>query len=211
MDSYRTAAVFSTPFTGPVHRNGIHPAPRADRGLGAPSTWERTSGSRKSPLIRATEGTVRERIPPRMEIRRGAPLESPHVLLLIDDDERSLIEGLGDRARERAPRYETDLMLGAGSIRGWALDREEDWAYPSPPAWSAWAERAASRYATGEKESTDASVPAFALPLRRRRRQPLTGHRQGRLGRVQSRPRLRRGPHGASRPLGPGGGGEHLR
>jgi hypothetical protein len=81
------------------------------------------------PLIRATEGTVPERIPPRMEIRRGAPLESPHVLLLIDDDERKLIEGLGERARARKARYETNLMLGAGSIRGWALDEEEDWNY----------------------------------------------------------------------------------
>ena len=42
--------------------------------------------------IRPTEGTIVERLPPRMDIRRGAPLELPHILLLIDDPKRSVIE-----------------------------------------------------------------------------------------------------------------------
>jgi hypothetical protein len=80
------------------------------------------------PLIRATEGTVPERLPPRVEIRRNAPLETPHILLLIDDREDALIPALGRRAKGAAPLYQTPLMLGGGEIAGWALDTEADWA-----------------------------------------------------------------------------------
>ncbi|HPS48045.1 MAG TPA: DUF1015 family protein, partial [Flexilinea sp.] len=52
--------------------------------------YNRTSTS----WIRATEGTVAERIPPRVRIREGAPLEVPHILVLIDDDQKRLIEPL---------------------------------------------------------------------------------------------------------------------
>ena len=45
-------------------------------------------------LIRATEGTVLSRIPPRVRVRRDAPIELPHVMLLIDDPERTVIEPL---------------------------------------------------------------------------------------------------------------------
>ena len=81
------------------------------------------------PLIRATEGTVKERLPPRMEIRRGAPLELPHILLLIDDEDDSLIPALGETARTRPPLYETPLMMNSGAVTGWALDTEEAWAF----------------------------------------------------------------------------------
>ncbi|MDR2500870.1 MAG: DUF1015 domain-containing protein [Treponema sp.] len=80
------------------------------------------------PLIRATEGTAPERLPPRMAIRRGAPLEIPHIILLIDDEEDALLPSLGRRAQERPPLYEASFMGKAGSLTGWALDREEDWA-----------------------------------------------------------------------------------
>ncbi|MDR2078584.1 MAG: DUF1015 domain-containing protein, partial [Treponema sp.] len=78
-------------------------------------------------LIRATEETVPERIPPRMEIRRSAPLEIPHILLLIDDEADYLIPALGERAKKGVPLYRTPLMLGAGEISGWALNTETDW------------------------------------------------------------------------------------
>jgi hypothetical protein len=79
-------------------------------------------------LIRTTEETVPERILPRMEIRRSAPLEIPHILLLIDDEADYLIPALGERAKKGAPLYRTPLMLGAGEISGWALNTETDWA-----------------------------------------------------------------------------------
>lgn len=73
-------------------------------------------------LVRATEGTVVERIPPRVKIRRGASLETPHVLVLVDDPGRTLINPLY-AARERLEKlYDFDLMLGGGHIRGWRVD-----------------------------------------------------------------------------------------
>ena len=72
--------------------------------------------------IRATEGTVLERIPPRVAIRRGAPLELPHVMLLIDDPDRTVIEPIFARAAELETVYDFDLMLGGGHVCGRLLD-----------------------------------------------------------------------------------------
>ncbi len=74
--------------------------------------------------IRATEGTVLDRIPPRMEIRRDAPLELPHVMLLIDDREGRVIEGIaaGTKGDEV---YRFPLMAGGGAVRGVRLTDNE--------------------------------------------------------------------------------------
>ncbi len=72
-------------------------------------------------LIRATEGTVLERIPPRQAIRRNASLELPHVQLLIDDPSRTVIEPLHSALSEQTPIYDTELMQGGGHVRGWFL------------------------------------------------------------------------------------------
>jgi hypothetical protein len=80
-------------------------------------------------LIRPTEGTVLERLPLRMEVRRGAALETSHVLLLIDDEEDAIFSGLAARAKTREKLYETPLMLGSGVVSGWFLGEEADWAF----------------------------------------------------------------------------------
>ena len=80
-------------------------------------------------LIRATEATIVERIPPRMEIRRGAPLESPHVMLLVNDPERSLVEGTGNLVKKNAPLYSGQMMQNSGSIQGWAVKSDSDVEY----------------------------------------------------------------------------------
>lgn len=77
-------------------------------------------------LIRATEGTILERIPPRMRIREGAPLELPHILVLIDDPERRVIEPLVARKNLLPQVYDTDLMLGSGHISAYAVPDPED-------------------------------------------------------------------------------------
>ena len=76
-------------------------------------------------LIRATEGTILERIPPRVAIRRDAPLELPHVILFIDDPEKTVIEPALDSCSERAPLYDFDLMLGGGHVRSHLLNDAE--------------------------------------------------------------------------------------
>lgn len=72
--------------------------------------------------IRATEGTVLERIPPRVKIRRGAPLELPHIMILIDDKQRSVIEKIDPQ--DLKLEYEGKLMQQSGSIRGFSLNQK---------------------------------------------------------------------------------------
>ena len=76
-------------------------------------------------LIRATEGTVLDRIPPRARVRRNAPIELPHVMLLIDDPEKTVIEPLTAASGEMDKLYDFDLMQNGGHIRGYKLtDRQ---------------------------------------------------------------------------------------
>ncbi len=73
-------------------------------------------------LIRPTEGTIEERIPPRVKVREGAPLESPHVMLLVDDPARTLIEPLYAVREALRPLYDVELMKNGGHLRGWAVE-----------------------------------------------------------------------------------------
>ncbi len=72
-------------------------------------------------LIRATEGTVLERIPPRAKVRRNAPIELPHVMLLIDDPQRTVIEPLTASADTMDKLYDFDLMQAGGHIRAFRV------------------------------------------------------------------------------------------
>ena len=74
--------------------------------------------------VRSTEGTVEERLPPRVNIRRGAPLEMPHTLLLMDDRTDSVLS-LAEKAKDTLEKvYDFDLMLGGGHIAGWRVSGE---------------------------------------------------------------------------------------
>ncbi len=73
-------------------------------------------------LIRATEATVPERIPPRVAIRRDAVLELPHIMMLIDDPQKTVIEPLAKSAAGKKIAYDFPLMLGGGHVRGFFLD-----------------------------------------------------------------------------------------
>jgi hypothetical protein len=70
-------------------------------------------------LIRATEGTILERIPPRVKIRQDAILEIPHIMVLIDDPENSVLSPLSDNRHSMEKVYDIDLMLGSGHLTGW--------------------------------------------------------------------------------------------
>jgi hypothetical protein len=73
-------------------------------------------------LIRPTEGTMVARLAPRIEVRRGAALELPHILVLIDDPEHTVIEPLA-AARDALPKlYDSELMCGGGHVAGFAVD-----------------------------------------------------------------------------------------
>lgn len=77
-------------------------------------------------LIRATEGTILDRIPPRKAIRKNAKLELPHILVLIDDPKRSVIEPLSAKRAALRQLYDTPLMEGGGSLSAWLVDAKED-------------------------------------------------------------------------------------
>lgn len=84
--------------------------------------YDYTKGS--SSLIRATEGTIVDRLPPRIKIREGALLELPHILVLIDDPNRTVIEPLGAAKSKFQKLYDFDLMLDSGHLEGYAVDQE---------------------------------------------------------------------------------------
>jgi len=79
-------------------------------------------GAASTSLIRPTEGTMVERLAPRIEVRRGAELELPHVLVLIDDPGNTVIEPLGAARETLHKLYESDLMFGGGRVAGYAVD-----------------------------------------------------------------------------------------
>jgi hypothetical protein len=130
MRSYLDRGVFGASRRGFVYLERDTPFNRGRKGLVAAVDLERYSWSpAERPLIRSTEGTVTERLPPRMAIRRNAPIETPHILLLIDDETNSLLQGLGERVRKADPVYQGELMLDSGSISGWFIDSEDDFAF----------------------------------------------------------------------------------
>jgi len=73
-------------------------------------------------LVRTTEGTVLERLPPRIQVRQQAPLEVPHIMVLIDDPQHTVIEPLF--AAKQKPLYDSELMLGGGRVRGYHVGDE---------------------------------------------------------------------------------------
>lgn len=73
-------------------------------------------------LIRPTEGTIIERIAPRVQIRQNAVLELPHILVLIDDPDQTVIEPIARQKNSLKPLYQTELMFAGGFLEGYALD-----------------------------------------------------------------------------------------
>lgn len=74
------------------------------------------------PAVRPSERTVTQRIPPRLAVRQGGCLEAPHILLLIDDADASVLEPLAREKQRLRPLYDTPLMLGGGRCAGWAVE-----------------------------------------------------------------------------------------
>lgn len=83
---------------------------------------EKYSFSREKTPIRATEATILERIPPRVKIRENAPLEFPHIMLLIDDKEKLTIEPIFNLHDRFKVLYDFELSKGGGHITGYQID-----------------------------------------------------------------------------------------
>ncbi len=74
------------------------------------------------PLVRPTEQTITDRLPPRLKIRRGAPVELTHIMILIDDPDRTVLEPLQAAKESLRKVYDFDLMMNGGHLAGWAVD-----------------------------------------------------------------------------------------
>ena len=98
--------------------------------------------------VRPSESTVESRIPPRMKVRTGAALETPHIMMLADDPGCTLIEPIGAHKSELKKVYEGELMQGGGHIAGWAVE---------DPAMLAQIDAALA--ALGSQEAFDAKYP----------------------------------------------------
>lgn len=82
--------------------------------------YDYSKGSKSQ--VRATEATVPSRIPPRVKIRRDAALELPHIMILIDDVKRTVIEPLEAERGKLKKLYDFDLMQNGGHLEGWLVD-----------------------------------------------------------------------------------------
>ena len=129
MKEYLGTTVFAPPFHGFIYIERKTAFGRMRKGLVAQidlETYEWKPFSKAN--IRATEATIVDRIPPRKEIRKGAPLELPHIMLLVNDKEDILVGGAGTVAKKNAPLYDGQLMCNGGSITGWGLSSESELA-----------------------------------------------------------------------------------
>jgi hypothetical protein len=75
-------------------------------------------------LIRASEGTIIDRLPPRIRIRKQAVLETPHILVLFDDPLDTVFGPLEDQLEPFEKLYDFELMLGSGHLEGYAINNE---------------------------------------------------------------------------------------
>ena len=76
-------------------------------------------------FIRPTEKTVEERIPPRLAVRKNASVELPHIMLLIDDPDRTVIEPIYEKRNELKKVYDVELMQNGGHLTGWFIEEGE--------------------------------------------------------------------------------------
>lgn len=76
--------------------------------------------------IRATEDTLMERLPVRISIRKGAEIEAPHAIILMDDREKDIIEPLYAARDGFEKLYDFELNMGGGHIRGWLVPRQRE-------------------------------------------------------------------------------------
>ena len=128
MREYLEAGVFAPPLRGFVYVERKTARGLTRSGLVCAVDLERYDWRAEAKAdVRASEETIAARLPPRIEIRRGAALEAPHIMLLANDEQKLLVEGAGKMAKDEAaaePLYRTELMENAGSITAWALKEE---------------------------------------------------------------------------------------
>lgn len=82
---------------------------------------------KSSALVRSTEGTIEERIPPRLKIRENAKIELPHIMVLFDDEKREITEKLYEERNKLQKLYDFDLNMGGGHIEGYLVPKDNEY------------------------------------------------------------------------------------
>ena len=122
MDAY-SRDVLTRAVDGFVYVERTEQSGRVRQGLVGMVDLEAYSYRRGAPCaVRPSESTVESRIPPRMKVRTGAALETPHIMMLADDPGCTLIEPVAAHKAELPKVYEGELMLNGGHIAGWAVE-----------------------------------------------------------------------------------------
>ena len=123
MNQYQTEGVFAPPLRGFILVKRDAPGAATRWGLMTALDLEAYDYTPESAsLIRATEGTILDRIPPRKRIREAAPLELPHIMVLLDDPEGLVVEACREGVTTSSkPIYDFDLMFNAGHLTGYAV------------------------------------------------------------------------------------------
>lgn len=93
--------------------------------IGAVDLEKYEYAKKSSALVRATEGTIEERIPPRLAIRKNAAAEFPHIMILFDDEKREIAEKLFEKRDSFEKLYDFELNMGGGRIAGWFVPEKE--------------------------------------------------------------------------------------
>jgi len=126
MDNYLQSGVFAEYPDAMIYLERIQSDGKMRAGLVGKIDLEQYDYSKGSVSpVRATEATVPERIPPRVRIRRGAALELPHIMILLDDTKKTVIEPFAVQKDAMQCVYDTKLMQGGGSVRGWLVPAAE--------------------------------------------------------------------------------------
>jgi hypothetical protein len=124
MEKYLSDGIFQS-LTGMVYIERLV-AGRSRRGLLVCLDLEKYDFNKGSTsLIRATEGTILDRLPPRIKIRENASLEFPHILVLIDDPMDIVIGTAAKHKSDLQKLYDFDLMLGSGHLSGWLINQND--------------------------------------------------------------------------------------
>ena len=127
IDEYLASGVFETLPKGYVLT--VRETPYVKRRIGIVACVDLEQYDYKKdvrPLVRATEGTIEERIPPRLKIRENAAVEFPHIMILYDDEKRAIAEKLFERRAEFKKLYDFDLNMGGGHIEGYFIPESEN-------------------------------------------------------------------------------------
>ena len=124
MDDYLKSGIFRENKDSFIYVERTQPDGRIRKGIVGAVDLDEYDFTGVSAAIRASEGTVLDRLPPRIRIRRAAPLELPHIITFIDDNECTVVEPLAKIANSLPLLYDFDLMEGGGHIKGMAVTGE---------------------------------------------------------------------------------------